>query len=73
MRSLIVIAFISLVGCSTFQSVKLPLPVMAELPKAAHGSLDCLSDDAFRVLEKREIIMEGHIDKLEGIIKATHK
>jgi len=68
---LILIGIIFLSGCAV-QSVKLPLPTMGEVPKIQPAELQCLTNETYEKLRKRDIIRENHADKLESIIRSTH-
>jgi len=70
LRLVLVIGLIS--GCSTYQGVSLPLPVMGELPHVSKEELQCLDKDVNERLKIGDIIWENHIDELESIIKSTH-
>ena len=59
-------------GCSSFISVPLPLPVKPDLPKIQSSELECLSQDAYDKLLKRDILRENYEDKLRSIIQSTH-
>jgi len=72
-KTLSVIIFLSLVACSGSPVVvKLPLPVRPDLPVIIGAELQCLSNDAYDRLRKRDILQDGHILKLEAIIRTTH-
>ena len=71
-KTLIAITLASLIGCSSYQIVALPLPVMEELPRVQAVELQCLTGVTYDKLRRRDILQENHIDKLEGVIKSTH-
>ena len=71
-KTLIAITLASLIGCSSYQIVALPLPLMGELPKITPVEVQCLTDETYDKLRRRDILQENHIDKLEGVINSTH-
>jgi len=71
-KTLIAITLASLIGCSSYQIVALPLPLMDELPKVESVELQCLTDSTYEKLRKRDVIRENYEDELESIIKSTH-
>lgn len=69
----VILISLMLVACSGSPVVvKLPLPVRPDLPKIMGVELQCLSDGAYDRLRKRDILQDGHILKLEAIIRTTH-
>jgi hypothetical protein len=72
LKILTVLIFSSLIGCSTFISVPLPIPSRPELPKITGIEIQCLTNEVYEKFRRRDILQDGHIDKLEGILRATH-
>jgi len=69
----IILISLMLVACGSPVVVKLPLPVRPLMPTVSSAELQCLSDDAFESLRKRDILWEGHVNKLEGVIRSTRQ
>ena len=73
MRWILLSATIFLSSCSVASNpVKLPLPVLPDLPKIQIDELQCLSLDVYERLTIRDIMWENHADELESIILSTH-
>lgn len=51
----------------------LPIPDWPELPRIKADSMQCLSDDAYEALVKRDALQASHIRLLEAIIMTTHQ
>lgn len=51
----------------------LPIPDRPELPRIKADSIQCLSDDAYESLVKRDALQASHIRLLEVIIMTTHQ
>ena len=71
-KTLIAAISSSLIACSTMVPVELPLPARPVLPKVLGVELQCLTQDVYDRLRKRDILKDIHRDKLEAIIGATH-
>lgn len=64
-------------GCAAQPEVRyvsqpVPLPPQPELPKIQAEEIECLSDETYRKLVKRELLQLYHINALENLIKTTH-
>lgn len=76
MKRLILSAVIFISACGTTAVpvvVELQLPPPLIVPKLnEEQSLECLTDDAYNVLERRDKLKSARIETLENIIKSTH-
>ncbi len=54
-------------------AVKLPLPPPIELPRIPADELQCLSNDAYAALVRRDKLRAERISTLESIIRSTWK
>lgn len=74
-KVLAIILIITASGCTTirYQSIPLPLEERPRLPAMNSQELMCLSDDAYKKMYLRESLLKEHRDKLEAVIKRTHK
>lgn len=70
-----VTTLIMLASCETvrYQQTPLTLPQKPWLPAIKSEQLECLSDDAYKNLVKRDLLRKQYSEKLEAIIKSTHK
>lgn len=70
---LLIAAIISSSCTSTtiYRPDPLPLPAEPELPRIAAEDLQCLSQDAYRRLVKRDRVRRQYAEKLAEIIKST--
>jgi len=64
-------------GCSTTQPVEyvttpLPLPPRPELPAISGEQLQCLSDETYSAIVKRDRGRREYAETLEAIIQSTH-
>jgi len=64
------IAIILISSCTTFMPVDLPIPPEPTYPKIKSSELQCLSDQAYTNLVKRDRMKSAHIKTLEGIIRS---
>ena len=72
-KILIVLTLISLISCGGSPVVvKLPIPSQPDYPKIQTKESKCLTDEVYEKFRKRDVLKDGHIDKLEGIIRSTH-
>lgn len=75
-RSIIVAAIIFTSACTKTIPVvvELQLPPPLEVPRLTETmSLECLSDETYEVLVKRDKLKSIRIETLERIIRTTHK
>ncbi len=62
-------------GCSSttqkaqYQMIALPLPARPALPIIQPMELECLSDETYRALVKRQRLMREYAEELEVIIR----
>lgn len=63
-------------GCTVTETVflqePLPIPDRPALPRISATDLECLSDEAYEALVKRDAMQAAHIERLEAIILTTH-
>ena len=72
-KLIIAITLILNSACSNNAIPRLPLPIIEDLPALYDGELQCISDLAYKNVVWRDVIYKQHIEKLEAVIKATHK
>ena len=64
-------------GCETqpviVQPAPLPIPTRPIFPSITPAQLQCLSDEAYTDLIKRDRMRKAYEETLEAIIKSTHK
>jgi len=60
-----------LCACSTVTPVKLQVPPEPNYPKVSGKDMQCLSDDTYSKIIKRDRMKSAHIKTLEGIIRST--
>ena len=65
-------------GCApkadtVYVTMPLPLPARPTLPNLSADDLQCLSDGAYSRLAERDMLRRQYAEKMEDIIKATHK
>lgn len=74
-RSILLAAIIFLTACSVKTIpvvVRLDLPPPLEVPSVSADDLQCLSNDAYSRLVKRDKLKSERIRTLESIIESTH-
>ena len=72
MKSILLIVIIFLSGCASIaETPKLPLPQELNLPTMVATELECLSDDTYEKLVRRDVMLQGRIKTLRNIIKTT--
>lgn len=63
-------------GCATTERVfvqePLPIPERPGLPTLPSEAMACLSDGAYEALSVRDATLQGHVRRLEAIIRTTH-
>lgn len=62
-------------GCATrteYQLAPLPMPPRPDLPRLDAADLECLSDDAYDRLVRRDLARRHYSDELEAVIRSTH-
>lgn len=69
--------FLALSACAAQPEVRyvaqpIPLPTQPELPAIQSEELECLSEDVYQRLVKRELLQRHYIATLENLIKTTH-
>lgn len=76
MKILTVLLTLLMAGCAAPRvehvSVPLPMPVRPELPGIKGADLQCLSDDAYRTLVRRDRMRREYAEQLEAVILSTH-
>jgi hypothetical protein len=74
LKSLLILAAVIISSsCSTIATVpELPIPPDLVLPKIDSGSLECLSDDAYSNLVRRDRLLQQRIQTLINIIRSTN-
>lgn len=70
--NLLLICSLLVVGCTTVQAVKLPIPPPLNLPKIQKSELSCLSNGTVGKLVKRDKLLKARIRTLKGILGSTH-
>ncbi len=50
----------------------LPVPDRPALPRIPADAMACLPDDAYEDLAARDATLQGHVRRLEAIIRTTH-
>ncbi len=71
--SILIIAIIFNNGCSQSNiPVELSLPPALTLPAINADRLECLSDDVYVTLVRRDMLQAARIETLTAIIQTTH-
>lgn len=73
----LILAALFATGCAAQPEVRyisqpIPLPPQPELPAIQSEELECIGDETYRKLVKRELLQRSHINTLENLIKTTH-
>ena len=72
-RLTLISAIILASGCATnFVTNPLPLPEPLVLPKVEGSELQCLTDEAYESMVKRDKLQGARIETLRRIIEGTH-
>lgn len=75
-RAAVAATILLMAGCATtetaFVQEPLPLPERPALPALPGETLACLTDDAYEALAVRDATLQGHVRRLEAIIRTTH-
>lgn len=75
-RALALAMTLALGGCSTPQvryvTAPLPLPPRPELPTLTGNQLQCLSDEAYKAIVRRDRLRREYAEQLEAVIRSTH-
>jgi len=50
----------------------LPVPDRPALPRIPADAMACLPDDAYEGLAARDATLQGHVRRLEAVIRTTH-
>ena len=67
----VVFCALFLLSCASQHVVELPLPEPLVLEKINSDSLSCLSDEAYRKLVERDILLQERLNTLRKIIEST--
>lgn len=75
---LIAASLLALSACAAQPEIRyvsnpVPLPPQPELPKIQAEELECIGDEIYRRLVKRELLQRHHITILENLIRTTHE
>ena len=73
-RAVILILIGSLVGCGqkiVYKPVPIHRPERPTLPRVTADRLQCLDDETYRTLARRQAILRNYAETLERIIDAT--
>ena len=77
LAAVIISTAIGSAGCGRTAEIRyrqepLPLPSRPALPALSAGEMECLSDDAYARLVRRDLQRRQYAEELEAIIRATH-
>ncbi len=78
LAAVIISTAIGSVGCARAPEIRyllepLSLPPRPTLPALSAGELECLSDDAYARLVRRDLQRRHYAEELEVIIRSTHE
>lgn len=75
-RCLAIALVLTLAGCAAppteYVTAPLPMPPRPELPSLSGEQLQCLSDEAYRDLVRRDQMRREYAEQLEAVIRSTH-
>lgn len=74
LQLILIVAIISNSGCASqkVRAVSLVVPPALDLPRIQPLEFECLSDDAYVRLARRDLLLRERVHTLEQIIKSTH-
>ena len=74
-KSILAIGIIFLASCTktVYVNPQLQIPPEIDLPTVEAGFLECLSDETYETMVRREMLLKARIDTLESIIRSTGK
>ena len=73
----VVAATISSSGCSlipertVYETVALPVPDEPDYPRIPAADLECLTDEAYEALVRRDMLKDRYIGQLRAVIEST--
>jgi len=75
---MVAVTILPMAGCETtpdtiFVQEPLPVPDRPALPKVPADDMRCLPDDAYEALATRDAELQGHVGRLEAILRTTHR
>lgn len=71
----IILITLTSTGCATrteYQLAPLPMPPRPELPRLDEADMECLSEQTYYRLIRRDRARRNYADELEAVIRSTH-